>query len=713
MKRKYLATVISSMFVLPITAHSETILEDVVTTSNRFEQKSFDAPASLQAVSREVIEDAGPQVNMSESLNRIPGVVALNRQNYAQDLQISIRGFGARTTFGVRGVRIIVDGIPATIPDGQGQSATVSLTSTDRIEVLRGPLAQLYGNSAGGVIQTFTREAPDRPELLIQGHTGSYGTNRTDWQYADKVGKFGLVADYSTFKTDGFRQNSQAERNQFNGKLTYQHNDQTRLDFIANVFDMPYANDPAGLNQARAMNTPEISTRTQNQRKIIKQNQVGTVLTHAIDGVSKVSGRIYGGNREMTHFSNVQTTPGVATTATWNGLDRDYYGLGLNYASKSTIAGKDTLWVVGFDFDKSTEINQTGNSTPNNAGKNGVLNRNEDRLAQNTDFYAQANMLLNEKWSILGGARSTNVKLSSSNLGGITATTPPTPLGSLGEVTFNAVNPVLGVTYHATERMNIYVNYGRGLETPTLAEMSYKHTDADTAVNTFNTALKASRSNHYETGLKWLPTNLSRLDLAVFYVQTSDEIITANTSGIGTSFTNVAGGTTRKGIELAYQNQFNSSMKFNLTGTLIDAEFNERFQYGPNGVGTIVNAGNKIPGIPNGMAYSSLQWSGTDFQRNKYRQVMGTLATFEFVTAGANHGQDTNQADRKAGGYSSFNLRLAHRVDVNTMTITGYGQLNNLSDKKYIGSMIVGNAAPFEPAPGRNWMVGLNAVTRF
>jgi iron complex outermembrane receptor protein len=707
MKRKYLATFISSLFVLPTTALSETILEDVVTTSNRFEQKSFDAPASLQAVSREVIEDGGPQVNMSESLNRIPGVVALNRQNYAQDLQISIRGFGARTAFGIRGVRLIVDGIPATIPDGQGQSATVSLTSTDRIEVLRGPLAQLYGNSAGGVIQTFTREAPDRPELLIQGHTGSYGMNRTDWQYADKVGKFGLVADYSTFKTDGFRQNSQAERNQFNGKLTYQHNDQTKLDFIANIFDMPYANDPAGLNQTRAMSTPKMSTRTQNQRKIIKQNQVGTVLTHAIDGASKVSGRIYGGNRKMTHFSNVQTAPGTPTSETWNGLERDYYGLGLNYSSKSNIAGKDTLWVVGFDFDKSTEINQAGAATPNNAEKLNSNTRNEDRLAQNTDFYAQANMLLNDKWSILGGARSTNVKLASTNLAG-------TPT-SMGEVTFNAVNPVIGVTYHATERMNIYANYGRGLETPTLAEMSYSDESIDgtgALTNTFNTGLSASRSNHYEVGLKWLPSNRSRLDFAVFYIQTSDEIIAQRSEGSTTAFRNSLGGTTRKGLELSYQNQFSSSMKLNITGTLIDAEFNQGFTYVSSG-SKEVKAGNKIPGIPSGMAYSSIQWSGTDFQRNKYRQIMGTLATVEFITAGANHSSDTNVQNLKASGYSIYNLRLAHRLDINSMTLTGYGQLNNLTDKKYMGSMIVGNPAPFEPAPGRNWMIGLNAVTRF
>jgi iron complex outermembrane receptor protein len=692
MKRKYLATVISSLFVLPITAHSETILEDVVTTSNRFEQKSFDAPASLQAVSREVIEDAGPQVNMSESLNRIPGVVALNRQNYAQDLQISIRGFGARTQFGIRGVRLIIDGIPATIPDGQGQSATVSLTSTDRIEVLRGPLAQLYGNSAGGVIQTFTREAPDRPELLIQGHTGSYGMNRTDWQYADKVGKFGLVADYSTFKTDGFRQNSQAERNQFNGKLTYQHNDQTKIDFIANIFDMPYANDPAGLGQADAITTPEKSSRVENQRKIIKQNQVGTVLTHAIDGVSKVSGRAYGGNREMTHFNNF-----TVGSPSWVGLDRDYYGIGLSYSSKSTLIGKNTLWVAGFDFDKSTEISGAGDATSNNAEKLNSNTRNEERSAQNTDFYAQGNMFLSEKWSILGGARSTNVKLASTNLAG-------TPT-SLGDVTFNAINPVIGVTYHATERMNIYANYGRGLETPTLAEMSY-----DLSYNNaFNKALKASKSNHYEIGLKWLPSNRSRLDLAAFHVQTSDEIITYGTSDSKTAYTNSPGGTTRTGLELSYQNQFSASMKLNITGTLIDAEFNESFTYGSS----TVNAGNKIPGIPNGMAYSSIQWSATDFQRNKHRQIMGTLATFEFISAGANHSRDTNAENLKAGGYSLYNLRLAHRLDINSMTLTGYGQLNNITDKKYIGSVIVSNGSPFEPAPGRNWMVGLNAVTRF
>ena len=138
-------------------------LEEMVVSASRVEQRSFDAPATIQSVDRATIENAGPQVNLSESLNRVPGLTILHRQNYAQDLQVSIRGFGARSAFGIRGIRLLVDGIPATTPDGQGQGSSISLTSTDRIEVLRGPLAQLYGNSAGGVIQAFTRRRPNSP----------------------------------------------------------------------------------------------------------------------------------------------------------------------------------------------------------------------------------------------------------------------------------------------------------------------------------------------------------------------------------------------------------------------------------------------------------------------------------------------------------------------------------------------------------------------
>jgi outer membrane receptor protein involved in Fe transport len=184
-------------------------LDEVVISASRSEQRSFDAPAAVQGVARETIQAAGPQVNLSESLARVPGLTILDRQNYAQDLQVSIRGFGARSAFGIRGVRLLIDGIPATTPDGQGQGSSISLPSTERIEVLRGPLALMYGNSSGGVIQAFTREAPEQPEFDAQYYAGSFGMHRNDLQFASRIGEglgaVGLVADYSTFDTNGYR----------------------------------------------------------------------------------------------------------------------------------------------------------------------------------------------------------------------------------------------------------------------------------------------------------------------------------------------------------------------------------------------------------------------------------------------------------------------------------------------------------------------------
>jgi iron complex outermembrane receptor protein len=201
-----LALFLSAATVVPIAARAdESPLSDVVISAGRSAQRSFDAPAAIQGVTRQTIEEAGPQVNLSESINRIPGAVALDRQNYAQDLQLSIRGFGARSTFGIRGVRLIVDGIPATMPDGQGQASTINLSSAERIEVLRGPLAQLYGNAAGGVVQVFTRTGTAPASGGLSFSSGSLGAQRSDLSAQGRSGNLAWIADASQFWTEGYR----------------------------------------------------------------------------------------------------------------------------------------------------------------------------------------------------------------------------------------------------------------------------------------------------------------------------------------------------------------------------------------------------------------------------------------------------------------------------------------------------------------------------
>ena len=171
--------------------------ETVVVTATRLPQAGFDLPASIDAVDSRVIREDTPMVNLSETLNRVPGIVVANRQNYAQDLQVSSRGFGARSTFGVRGVRLIADGIPATAPDGQGQAATFDLSAADRIEVLRGPFASLYGNSSGGVIQFFTMDGPPRPELLAGYTWGSFGMFRANVRFGGEYAGLNYLVDLS------------------------------------------------------------------------------------------------------------------------------------------------------------------------------------------------------------------------------------------------------------------------------------------------------------------------------------------------------------------------------------------------------------------------------------------------------------------------------------------------------------------------------------
>src|SRR5687767_3082615 len=196
--------------------------EDVVViTATRAPRPSLEIPASVDRLYADEIREGRAQVNLSESMGRVPGIVVQNRQNYAQDLQISSRGFGARAAFGVRGMRLIADGIPATMPDGQGQAATFALGSASHIEVLRGPFSTLYGNAAGGVINIETEDAPERPTGEASLHIGSYETWKAGFKFGGQWGGLNALGDVSRFATEGYRDHSSARRDHLNARLKH------------------------------------------------------------------------------------------------------------------------------------------------------------------------------------------------------------------------------------------------------------------------------------------------------------------------------------------------------------------------------------------------------------------------------------------------------------------------------------------------------------
>ena len=692
-------------------------LADVVVSASRAEQRSFDVPASIQSVGREEIESGGPQVNLSESLKRVPGLTILNRQNYAQDLQLSIRGFGSRASFGIRGIRLIIDGIPATTPDGQAQGSSVSLTSTERIEVLRGPLAQLYGNAAGGVVQAFTREAPENPEFNAQFYTGSYGLTRSDWQYAGKLGSVGLVADYSTFNIDGYRKNSETERKQFNGKLDFALAPATQMKVVLNQFDMPLARDPLGLSATELARDPGAAgtgTGTNNVsaaglygvRKSVLQTQLGAAVTHQIDSAQSLTARSYYGTRENLQYqagpSPTSTQPNVYN-GTWVGLDRQYLGFGLLYNLRTQVRQVPVIWAAGYDFDQSRENRQGGNATQGE--KLGGVTRDELNTARNSDFFVQANALLSEHVTAVLGARRSSVRFSSDD-GFVTATDPD---GS-GARSFSATNPVLGLTLHATPTLNVYANYGRGFETPTLSEVAYLPNGA-TPLAKFNPLLNASSSQHREIGAKWLPAPGSRLDLAAYQIDSHDEIVVQASASGRTAFVN-APGTQRTGIEAAASTLLTPQTRFSLSANVIDATFSQSFNYSKP-----ILAGFKLPGIPKNFVFSELLWSSTALDSSRPSNRAGSPAAgggvrvgLELIHAGKIYADDNNlQAGSSAPGYTLLSAVASQGWSIGRAQLTAYARIENLADKNYVGSVIVNQSSQkyFEPGAARNWIAGL------
>lgn len=664
-------------------------LEVVVVSASRAEQRSFDAPASIQSVERDTIQEAGPQVNLSETLNRVPGLTILNRQNYAQDLQVSIRGFGARSAFGIRGIRLMIDGIPATTPDGQAQGSSISLPSTERIEVLRGPLAQLYGNSSGGVIQAFTRDAPEVPEFMYQYYGGSYGMHRNDWQYAGKSGKVGIVADYSTFDTNGYRDNSTTKRKQFNGKLNFGPDENTRVNLVFNQFDMPLAQDPLGLNASQLAANPQQAgayAESRRVRKIVLQNQLGSSLTHALGADRSLSARLYYGTRDNTQFQSGNT---------WIGLNRAYYGMGLQYNQQIRLGQMPVRWAAGYEFDRSREFRQSGRA--NGAGEKDTITRSEDNQAESSDLFAQATALVSERYSITGGVRNSSVRMLSDDYYGNGA-------GS-GNVSYSAVSPVLGVTWHAGDSLNIYANYGRGFETPTLSELAYTGATG-TPQASFKTSLNASTSQHYEIGAKWVPSPQTRLDMTAFQIITSDEIVVENSTGGKTTYKN-SGGTSRTGLELALRSNLNRRLMATLSASAIDVTYTQGFCTTASCTTNTVLAGNKLPGIPQHFLFGELLWTGQPLEAGQRKPRSGAQAGIEMISAGRLYANDANSAS--ADGYTTFNLKASHGWAVGKGSLTAYARADNVTDQRYVGSVIVNQSSSqfYEPAPGYNWTIGL------
>ena len=656
-------------------------------TATRVPQAGFDLPAAIDAIAARVIREDNPQVNLSETLNRVPGIVVQNRQNYAQDLQISSRGFGARSTFGVRGVRLIADGIPATMPDGQGQASTFDLASAERIEVLRGPFASLYGNSSGGVVQVFTADGPECPTVDAAFMAGSYGQWRAGVRAGATAGALNALVSASRYETGGYREHSAAVRDQFNAKLKATLPRGT-VTFIVNALRQPDTQDPLGLTRAQFEADPrqvDPAAIAFDTRKTIRQSQAGLVYDVDITPRASLQGRVYLGDRRVIQYLGQPGDTPLGSGGVVD-LDRTYGGAGLRLTHRLGGARPLTL-SVGADHDTLDELRR---GYVNVAGRQGALRRDEDDTVSSTDFYAQAEWELSPAWVLSAGARRSAVRFRVDDH----FFTPANPDDS-GSLTHRRTTPVAGIVFKASPALRLYANAGAGFETPTFAELAYR----PGGVSGLNFDLRPARSRHAEAGVKARLAEGTTANVALFRIDTRDEIVTNSSSGGRTDFRNAAR-TRRDGLEVALEARLAPGWQASFAYTALDARFTEPFTSGSPP--SVVPSGRRLPGVPRSTAFAELVWRDGALHAGLEMRYVGRVPV--------------NEANSDfAPSYTVGNLRIGYEHRVGPWKLREFVRVDNLADRRYAGSVIVAEARGrfFEPAPERNVMAGIEVSRAF
>lgn len=673
-------------------------LPTIVVTATRIRQPAFDVPASITAVPVGSPDDDTPGINASEYLRSVPGVSARDRQNYAQDEQISIRGFGSRSTFGVRGVRLYTDGIPATMPDGQGQVSNFDFSAAERIEVLRGPFSALYGNSSGGVIQIFTAAGSRPPELLGNFGLGSDAAWRTAIGARGTRGALGYNLDLSEFRTDGYRDHGKAKRINGNARLDFAVGKRGKLTALLNTVSIPEALDPQGLTWAQFQANPRQaapSAVAYDTRKSVHQWQAGATYTEQLADHQTLRALVYYGRRRVRQFLSVpvgaQENPlnsgGVVDLATL------YRGADLRWTWTGALAGRPLDFAVGIAYDgEAQHRNGYENFVGDTLGVAGKARRNEQDNVYNVDEYAQGTWRFAGRWSLTLGARHSVVRFGSADYY-ITASNPD----DSGRVAYGATDPVAGLLFQATRHWHLYVSWGEGFETPTFSEIGYRP-NGDSGLNL---ALRPAHSRNAEVGSKWRFANGSTLDLAVFTANSRNEIGVLSSSGGRTIYQNV-GRSRRRGIEVGLAMPLGGRWKVDVAYTYLDARFLDAFGDCGSPAGCAVPAGTPMPGVPRRWLHAGLRWGGD----------VGWHAGAGVDAAGAVSANDAGTL--VAPGHAVANVNAGYVFNAGQHQLAPFMRIDNLFDHQYVGSMIVNqaNGGSFEPAPGRTFWVGVSVKLR-
>jgi iron complex outermembrane receptor protein len=478
----------------------EVQLDEVTIEANRNETEIDKMPSSVQILGRERIQGAQATLSLEESLRRIPGVYVNNRFNFAQGDRISIRGIGSRSQFGVRGIKMILDGIPLTFPDGQSQLNNIDISSLGKIEIIKGASSVLYGNSSGGVI--FLRSENPASEKLILTPSflmGSYGLRKAQMKFSGRLNKFSYLVNTDRTEYDGYRDFSSSLFYNLNSNLKYHFNENSSLTLIVNGNDSPYLLNPGSLDKKTAEETPATSRKfnqLQGAGKITRQLQSGLSYSLKLKGNQKVDVTAYGVVRDLYN-----PIPGRIVD-----LARETSGFRASYNKQISLSSMPLNLTAGYDYenqlDKRKEFENLGISEEafvglkgediiNKAGKGDLLVHQNESIIGNGVF-AKVDLDIIEKLTFTAGARFDNYRFK------VTDKFLSDNSDNSGNKNLQQVNPSFGLVYRLDNLFNFYTNYSSAFQTPSANEFG----NLPSGAGGFNKDLKPEKIKSIEGGIR-------------------------------------------------------------------------------------------------------------------------------------------------------------------------------------------------------------------
>ena len=646
-------------------------LDEIVVSATRLESSLRDVARSVSVVDRQQIQNAQQLLGLDEALLRVPGLYMQNRYNFAQDLKVSLRGFGARSSFGIRGLRIYVDDIPETLPDGQAQVDSIDLGSASRIEVLRGPASSLYGNAAGGVIAVYSELGGEQPYAEATLAAGDYGYWRPQLKVAGGNDSLRYMINASRTELDGYRDHSHAEGSMLNSTFLLQLSDHDELLLAFNHTDQPRADDPGGIDAAQAA-LDRRSARAQNvlfdAGEALDQQRLGGVYK-----TDRLGGELMLRNYYVWRdFENL--LPFVSGGAVE--LQRFFYGVGAQYQFPTP---DDLQLTAGFDLDRQDDERQRFD---NNAGVVGNRVFEQQESVDSRGLYLQAQWRPSGQWSASAGLRQDLVRFDVDDRYLVDG-------DDSGELDFDRWSPSLAL--HRTSGSRVwFASWSSSFETPTTTELANPDGSGG-----FNESLKPQLADSYEIGFKATHDSLY-YEVSVFHIDLEQELIPFElATSPGRSFYANAGSSSRDGVEMALSWQSDNGFSADVSYTWSDFRFDEFIEDGDD------FSGKRLPGLPENFGYVGFSYASNP----------GFSATFETQFSGSLFANNDNSVS--VDSYTTSNLRMAYEWRRGRWNLRPYIGINNIFDEHYNSNIRINAFGDryFEPAPERNFFAGV--VIRF